>query len=566
MLQRQSTERTDDTNALASGFETIEVSDDVLQHYHHLEKIGHGAQGTMLKALDDTDHPVAIKVFDFGTVREWKDVELFEREIDVLKNLNIDGVPRYIETIKTDKVIYLVEEYIDAQSIEKQMKNGRNFTVEECETILERTARILTKLGAHTPPIVHRDIKPANLLVDNDLNVWLVDFGVVMNTQQTFSMTFAGTAGYVAPEQLYGKATSASDIFSLGATMLHIVSHVSPSDMNLKGISPDFDRYIPKSVPQWLSKTIRQMMTVNPDERPQNGQVLLDLLQENKLENKKSADSRETPRNIQTKTKHAGNIQYTDYSGFNGLVSLYKSYETITTDDNSHPLMYQDGQMSSGLTQENKSKSQANAQSSQTPQNTQSTEKTSGNIKKYTDYLDLKKSKALLKLSQTIRNDKKLHPLKYRDDKIYPKQLVDSYNPAGMVMTILVSCVGAALLSVSIPAFSDGNVLLGFFMIVVSFFCFVPLFCFLSKRKRYCEMIGFDNSDINTEIQILVQNALTGKAEAQYNLARRYDSGFELQQDKYLALEWYKLAAAKGHISSRKRIVELYNELADHIS
>jgi TPR repeat protein len=336
--------------------------------------------------------------------------------------------------------------------------------------------------------------------------------------------------------------------------------------MNLKGISPDFDRYIPKSVPQWLSKTIRQMMTVNPDERPQNGQVLLDLLQENKLENKKSADSRETPRNIQTKTKHAGNIQYTDYSGFNGLVSLYKSYETITTDDNSHPLMYQDGQMSSGLTQENKSKSQANAQSSQTPQNTQSTEKTSGNIKKYTDYLDLKKSKALLKLSQTIRNDKKLHPLKYRDDKIYPKQLVDSYNPAGMVMAILVSCVGTALLSVSIPAFSDGNVLLGFFMIVVSFFCFVPLFCFLSKRKRYCEMIGFDNSDINTEIQILVQNALTGKAEAQYNLARRYDSGFELQQDKYLALEWYKLAAAKGHISSRKRIVELYNELADHIS
>ena len=171
MLQRQSTEHTDDTNVLASGFETIEVSDDVLQHYHHLQKIGHGAQGTMLKALDDTDHPVAIKVFDFGTVREWKDVELFKREIDVLKNLNIDGVPRYIETIKTDKVIYLVEEYIDAQSIEKQMKNGRNFTVDECTTILERTAKILTKLGAHTPPIVHRDIKPANLLVDNDLNV-----------------------------------------------------------------------------------------------------------------------------------------------------------------------------------------------------------------------------------------------------------------------------------------------------------------------------------------------------------------------------------------------------------
>ena len=116
-------------------------------HYHNLEKIGHGAQATMLKALDAQEHPVAIKVFDYGKVSDWKDVDLFEREIDVLKNLNIDGVPKYIETIKTDKVTYLVESYIDAPSLEKQIKNGRIFTFEECITILENTANILKKLG-----------------------------------------------------------------------------------------------------------------------------------------------------------------------------------------------------------------------------------------------------------------------------------------------------------------------------------------------------------------------------------------------------------------------------------
>ena len=283
----------------------------LLSHYHNLEKIGHGAQATMLKALDSQNHPVAIKVFDYSRASEWKDVELFEREIEVLKNLNIDGVPKYIETIKSDKTIYLVEEYIDASSIEKQMKYGRVFTTDECVTILERTAKILKKLSDCIPPIIHRDIKPANLLVDNNLNVWLVDFGVVANTQQTISMTFAGTAGYVAPEQLYGKSTPASDIFSLGATLLYLVSRVAPCDMQLDGITPDFDRYIPDTVPKWLSDTIKSMMSVDPRKRPQNGKELSIIIKNNRSNNTKQStktNSTKTPaKSSSTKTSTKSN-------------------------------------------------------------------------------------------------------------------------------------------------------------------------------------------------------------------------------------------------------------------
>jgi serine/threonine protein kinase len=78
-------------------------------HYHSLKKIGHGAQATMFKALDAHNHPVAIKIFDIKKANDWKDIELFEREVDVLKDLKIKGVPGYIETIKTDSAIYLVE-------------------------------------------------------------------------------------------------------------------------------------------------------------------------------------------------------------------------------------------------------------------------------------------------------------------------------------------------------------------------------------------------------------------------------------------------------------------------
>ena len=258
------------------------------KHYHCIEKLGQGAQAIMLKALDARNHPVAIKVFDFGSAGGWKDFDLFEREIEILKTLNIDGVPQYIETIKTDQKLYLVEEYIDAPSLENQIKAGRRFTASECESILKNAAKILQKLSEHIPPIIHRDIKPANLLVDKNLKVYLVDFGVVAKTTQTLSTTFAGTAGYVSPEQIYGKTTPASDIYSLGATMLHLISHVAPCNMQLNGITPDFDKYIPDSVPSWLSKTIKKMMSINPYERPQTGGELMAWIDKVKSERSQS--------------------------------------------------------------------------------------------------------------------------------------------------------------------------------------------------------------------------------------------------------------------------------------
>lgn len=254
----------------------------LLGKYHDLSLLGRGSQATMVKALDKKNSPVAIKIFDLKNSDDWKNADLFEREIAVLKNLNVHGVPRFIEKIKTNEYIYLVEEYIPALSLEKQLDDGRKFSLDECVTIFERTAAILKDLGECVPPVVHRDIKPANLLVDDNLNVYLIDFGVVANKTATFSMTFAGTAGYVAPEQLYGKANIASDIFSLGATMLHLVTGISPCDMQLDGIEPDIDKYMTSKIPAWLREIIKRMMSVDPEMRPQSGEELVSYIAQNK--------------------------------------------------------------------------------------------------------------------------------------------------------------------------------------------------------------------------------------------------------------------------------------------
>ncbi len=247
--------------------------------YHDIEKIAKGSQGTMLRAKDAGDHDVAIKVFDIGEADSLKSIELFEREINTIKSLHFKGVPEYIDTIKSDRYIYLIEEYIPAPSLEKRMKNGERYSFEQIETILIHGAQILRELSACVPPVIHRDIKPANLLVDDDLNVFLVDFGVVASiAQNSTAMTFAGTAGYLAPEQLYGRVTPAADVFGLGMTMIHLISGVSPCDIKMNGTEFDLESCISPKIPAWFVSVLKEMTCWDASRRPKDGQAVLDSI------------------------------------------------------------------------------------------------------------------------------------------------------------------------------------------------------------------------------------------------------------------------------------------------
>lgn len=270
-----------DTDAPQTSPKATELAElhPALNKYTDLQTIGIGGQGTMLRAIAPDGQPVAIKVFDIQTTDSFKSIELFEREIDTLKNINIHGVPKFIEDIRSEKYIYLVEEYIDAPSLEKIMKAGKRYSFNQIVTILKNAARILNELTSLVPPVIHRDIKPANLLVDDDLNVTLVDFGAVAaKVQLSFAMTFAGTAGYLAPEQLYGKATPASDIFSLGVTIAHLITNKEPCDMEMDDMRLKIEKYIPPTIPFWFIGFLLLMIEPNTSTRFQNGQQVLDYL------------------------------------------------------------------------------------------------------------------------------------------------------------------------------------------------------------------------------------------------------------------------------------------------
>jgi serine/threonine protein kinase len=115
---------------------------------------------------------------------------------------------------------------------------GRRFTETELEELTISLLDILDYLHSLQPPVIHRDIKPSNILLTNRSgnsigDVYLVDFGSVQNVaaKDGGTMTVVGTYGYMPMEQFGGKTVPASDLYSLGATLIYTISGVHPADL-----------------------------------------------------------------------------------------------------------------------------------------------------------------------------------------------------------------------------------------------------------------------------------------------------------------------------------------------
>ena len=245
--------------------------------YTILDRLGHGAQGTVLKAQDESGKLVAIKVFDLSDpykTTDWKAVELLRREVDTLKNLDIEGIPKFIEYIEGTPCSYLVESYIDAKSIQDQLDDGVRLKEGQIWIILQKALEILKQLHGQLQPIIHRDLKPGNILVDMDADhfrVWIVDFGTVTAARQkTQASTVAGTFGYAAPEQFYGHADPSSDIYGLGMTLIHALTGVAPCRMELDGLTLKYEKYFPVNASNEIKEILSGMVKTNPKERFQS--------------------------------------------------------------------------------------------------------------------------------------------------------------------------------------------------------------------------------------------------------------------------------------------------------
>lgn len=173
----------------------------------------------------------------------WDDLKLFDREVEVLKSLDLAAIPQYLDSFEADtelgKGFALVQTYIEARSLQDWVESGRTFSESDIKEIAKKLLDILDYLHHRQPPVIHRDLKPSNILLgDRSGNspgeVYLIDFGSVQTVPSSSTITIVGTYGYMPPEQFGGEVYPASDLYALGATLIYLATGSHPSELPKK--------------------------------------------------------------------------------------------------------------------------------------------------------------------------------------------------------------------------------------------------------------------------------------------------------------------------------------------
>ncbi len=220
--------------------------------YQLQQQLGNNAGRQTWLAADigtSSAESVVVKLLAFNPQMQWDEFKLFEREAQVLKQLNHPRIPKYRDYFSLDKHIGaglywfgLVYQYIPGASVQQLLNRGKRFSQTEVQKIATEVLEILIYLHGLNPPVLHRDIKPSNLILGDDGQVYLVDFGAVQDSAAAEGVTFTvvGTTGYAPLEQFWGRSVPASDLYALGATLIHLLTGTSPADLPQRDLRIQF--------------------------------------------------------------------------------------------------------------------------------------------------------------------------------------------------------------------------------------------------------------------------------------------------------------------------------------
>jgi serine/threonine protein kinase len=262
--------------------------------YEIIQPIGRGGMGAVYLARDQRlGNNVALKETFFNDSMM---VAAFEREARLLAGLRHGALPKVIDHFVDDNGQFLVMEFIAGDDLQDLLEtSSQAFQMEEMLQWADQLLDALDYLHSQDPPVIHRDIKPQNLKLTSRNQIVLLDFGLAKNAATNNTTTtsgkslFAYTPIYAPLEQIQGAGTDArSDIYSLGATLYHLLTGKKPVDaltragefLNGKADPLALAHEQNPRILQSVSEVISQAMSLNRDLRPVSAIVMRKLLRD----------------------------------------------------------------------------------------------------------------------------------------------------------------------------------------------------------------------------------------------------------------------------------------------
>ena len=282
---KQSDEISPHTETLEAPREELTTGSTFAGRYQIIEELGKGGMGKVYKVLDkEIKAKIALKLIKPEIASDKKTIERFRNELKTARDISHKNICRVYDLNKEESSFYITMEYVSGEDLKSLVRRvGRLDSATAIKTA-KQVCEGLTE--AHRLGVIHRDLKPSNIMIDENGDARIMDFGIARSLKGksiTGSGVLIGTPEYMSPEQVEGKDVDhRSDIYSLGVNLYEMVTGKIPFEGDTplsiahkqKYEAPQIPNEINPQIPDDLSRVIMKCLEKDKEKRYQSAEEL----------------------------------------------------------------------------------------------------------------------------------------------------------------------------------------------------------------------------------------------------------------------------------------------------